>query len=199
MPIFYGTGAIMAKISATDIRVGLLIEHDGQLWRVARARHVHVGGRGGAYMQVEAKNLKTGAKNNMRLRTDEKVDNPYVEQRKMRFLYSAGGEDVLMDEENFDQHNIASEVLEARRGFLLPDTVVEVSMHEDAIIGVDLPQSVVLEVTVTEPQAKGSTATTSYKPATMETGITVMVPPFVQSGEKIRVNTESGEYVERAN
>lgn len=188
----------MAKISATEIKNGILIEYEGRLWRVVKARHVHVGGRGGAYMQVEVKDIATGAKNSVRLRTDEKVDRPYVEQRRMRFLYAADDEYMVMDEENFDQVALTADLLDGRERFLLPDTLVDVNVHEGRVIGVVLPSSVVLTVTHTDPQVKGATASASYKPAETETGITVMVPPFIGTGEKIRVNVDSGEYLERA-
>lgn len=188
----------MAKISATDIRSGILIEVDKRLWRVTKARHVHVGGRGGAYMQVEAKDIETGSKNNIRLRTDEKVERPFVEQRKMRFLYADGDDYLFMDEENFEQSALAAELFEEKSGFLLADMLIDINLHDGRIIGAELPSAVTLTITATEPQAKGSTATSSYKPATMETGITVMVPPFIQTGEKIRVNVETGDYMERA-
>ncbi|MGI9306454.1 MAG: elongation factor P [Gammaproteobacteria bacterium] len=187
----------MAKISATEVRAGILIEMEKRLWRVGKARHVHVGGRGGAYMQVEAKDIETGGKNSFRLRTDDKVERPFVEQRKMRFLYRDGEEFVLMDEENFDQINLGADFFEGREGYMLPDTAVEINFYEGRAIGATLPSSVALRIVNTEPQAKGATATSSYKPAEMETGITVMVPPFVASGESIRVNTDSGEYIER--
>lgn len=187
----------MAKISATEVRVGILIEMDKRLWRVAKARHVHVGGRGGAYMQVEAKDAETGAKNNFRLRTDEKVERPFVEQRKMRFLYRDGGDFVLMNEETFEQINLGADFFEGREGYMLPNMPVEINFYQDRPIGATLPPSSDLKIVNTEPQARGATATSSYKPAEMETGITVMVPPFVASGETIRVNTDSGEYMER--
>lgn len=188
----------MAKILATEIRGGILIEMDKSLWRVTQARHVHVGGRGGAYMQVEVKDISGGNKNNFRLRTDEKVERPFVEQRKMRFLYADKNDYVFMDEESFEQTELGADMLDGREGYLLPDTVVSVNLYNEQIIGVEFPASVALTVAQTEPQVKGATATSSYKPATMETGITVMVPPFISVGEKIRVSVESGEYQERA-
>ncbi|MGU9952055.1 MAG: elongation factor P [Gammaproteobacteria bacterium WSBS_2016_MAG_OTU1] len=187
----------MAKISATDVRSGILVELEGRLWRVSKARHVHVGGRGGAYMQVEAKDIETGNKNSFRLRTDDKVERPFVEQRSMNFLYQDGADFMFMDEENFEQTTLAADFFEGREGYMLPEMLVEVNFYDSRAIGVTLPPSVALVITDTEPQVKGSTATSSYKPATMETGIIVMVPPFVSIGEKIRVNTDSGEYIER--
>lgn len=187
----------MAKISATEIRGGILIELEGRLWRVSKSRHVHVGGRGGAYMQVEVKDIESGGKNNFRLRTDDKVERPFVEQRKMRFLYREGDDFVLMDEESFEQTTLSADFFEEREGYMLPDLLVEVNFYNERAIGATLPPSVDLCISQTDPQAKGATATSSYKPALMETGITVMVPPFVASGETIRVNTDSGEYMER--
>ena len=188
----------MAKILATEVRNGILIEMNKTLWRVTQARHVHVGGRGGAYMQVEAKDIVSGGKNSFRLRTDEKVERPFVEQRKMRFLYADGDNYVFMDEENFEQTELNADLLDNRQGYLLADTVVGINIYNERIIGVEFPPSVVLEVVQTEPQAKGATVTSSYKPATVQTGLTVMVPPFINTGEKIRVATDSGEYQERA-
>ena len=187
----------MAKIAATDVRAGILIEMEKRLWRVTRARHVHVGGRGGAYMQVEVKDIVSGGKNSFRLRADEKVERPFVEQRKMRFLYREGDDFVLMDEESFEQLSLSPDYFEGREGYILPDLPMEVNFYEERPIGVVLPSSVALKITNTDPQVKGATVTSSYKPAAMETGITVMVPPFVASGETVRVNTETGEYLER--
>ena len=187
----------MAKMAATEVRAGAMIELEGRLWRVLKSRHVHVGGRGGAYMQVEARALEGGQKSGFRLRADDKVERPFLEQRKMRFLYRDGDEFMLMDEETFEQTALVADFFEGREGYLLPETLVEVNFYQERAIGAVLPPSVELTIADTEPQAKGATATSSYKPATMETGITVMVPPFVTVGEKIRVNTETGEYLER--
>ena len=187
----------MAKISAADIRAGTLVELEKRLWRVSKARHVHVGGRGGAYMQVEAKDIETGGKNSFRLRTDDKVERPFVEQRNMRFLYRDADDFLFMDEENFEQIGLAADFFEGREGYMLADMPVAVNFYDSRAIGITLPPSVELRIADTDPQAKGATVSSSYKPATMETGITVMVPPFVAAGETIRVNTDSGEYMER--
>lgn len=187
----------MAKILATEVRSGALIEWEKRLWRVVKARHVHVGGRGGAYMQVEAKDIETGSKNNIRLHTDDKIERPFVETRKMRYLYAEGDGYVFMDEENFEQQTLERDLFEEREGFLQGDMLVDVLVHNDRVIGATLPPSVILEVVQTEPQAKGATASSSYKPAQVDTGLTVMVPPFIETGTRIRVSTESGEYMER--
>lgn len=186
----------MAKIMATEVRSGVLIEWEGRLFRVVKARHVHVGGRGGAYMQVEVKDIDTGSKNNIRMHTDDKVERPFVESRKMRYLYEDDGY-VFMDEETYEQLTLEKELFEGREGYLLADMLVDVLLHQERVIGATLPPHVVLTITQTEPQNKGATAASSYKPAQTDTGITVMVPPFVEEGTKVKVSTDSGEYLER--
>ena len=188
----------MAKILATEIRVGNLIEWDKRIWRVLKCYHVHVGGRGGAFMQVEMKDIEAGTKTNQRIRTEDKVERAFVEPREMTFLYQEGDNYIFMDKENYEQLSLTQEFLEGQYEYLLPNTDVQVNFHNERAIGVQLPASVILTVTDTEPNLKGATATSSYKPATMETGLVVMVPPFVLQGEKIKINTDSGEYIERA-
>lgn len=188
----------MAKVLATEVRVGNLIELDKRVWRVLKSYHVHVGGRGGAFMQVEMKDVETGTKRNERIRTDEKVDRAFVDCRGMQYLYQDGDDYVFMDKENYEQLTLGADFLEGQSGYLLPNVDVQVNMHNDRPIGIELPGSVVLTVVETEPGMKNATATGSYKPAKMETGLTVQVPQFVNDGEKIRVNTDSGEYMERA-
>jgi elongation factor P len=188
----------MAKILATEIRVGNLIEWDKRLWRVLKSYHVHVGGRGGAYMQIEIKDIESGQKRNERLSTDEKLERPYIDKRTMTYSYQDGDTYVFMDNETYEQLHVPADYLEGQAGFLLPNMEVSINFHNGRTIGIELPTTVVLEVIDTEPAIKNATATTTFKPAKMETGITVQVPPFVTSGEKIRVNTDDGSYVERA-
>lgn len=187
----------MAKVLATEIRAGNLLEWDKRVWRVLKCYHVHVGGRGGAFMQVEMKDIEAGTKTNQRFRTDEKVDRAFVESREMEYLYNDGSGYVFMDKSNYEQMSLSADFLEGQVEYLLPNTDVQVNFHNERAIGLQLPASVILKITQTDPNLKGSTATSSYKPARTETGLTVMVPPFVLEGEKIKVNTDSGEYVER--
>jgi elongation factor P len=187
----------MAKVSATEIRAGNLMEWDKRVWRVLKSHHVHVGGRGGAYMQVEMKDIEAGTKVNQRFRTDEKVERAFVEARDMEYLYNDGIGYVFMDKETFEQLTLSAELLEGQVEYLLPNTQVQVNFHNERPIGVQLPGSVVLTIVETEPTLRGATATGSFKPAKTETGLTVLVPPFVGEGEKIKVNTDSGEYIER--
>ena len=188
----------MAKVSAVEIRVGNLIEWDKRVWRVLKSYHVHVGGRGGAFMQVEMKDIESGTKRNERIRTEDKIERAYVEQRAMQYLYSDGAHYVFMDQETFEQLTLPGELLEGQSGYLIPNIDVQVNFHNDRPIGVQLPPTVTLTVGETEPNLKGATATGSFKPARTETGITVMVPQFVTEGERINVNTDTGEYIERA-
>ncbi len=188
----------MAKVLATEIRVGNLIEWDKRIWRVLKSYHVHVGGRGGAFMQVEMKDIESGTKTNQRIRTEEKVERAYVEARELEYLYADGDSYVFMDNETYEQLTLGGDLLEGQTGYLLPNTKVQINFHNERPIGVQLPASVVLTVTDTEPSVKNATATGSFKPATVETGITVMVPQFVSTGEKVKVNTDDGSYIERA-
>jgi elongation factor P len=188
----------MAKVLATEIRPGNLIEWDKRVWRVLKSYHVHVGGRGGAFMQVEMKDIESGTKRNERIRTEDKIERAQVDQREMQFLYSDGSGYIFMDQESFEQLTLPAEFLEGQVGFLVPNTEVQVNFHNDRPIGVQLPPTVVLAVTQTEPNLKSATATASFKPATTETGLTVQVPQFVMEGERIKVKTDTGEYIERA-
>jgi elongation factor P len=188
----------MAKVLATEIRAGKLIEWDKRIWRVLKAYHVHVGGRGGAFMQVEMKDIESGTKSNQRIRTDDKVERAFVEPRNMQYLYNDGDSYIFMDQETFEQLHLAADFLEGQAGYLTPNADVQVNFHNDRPIGVQLPSSVVLTITQTEPNLKGATATGSFKPATTDTGLTVLVPQFVGEGEKIKVNSDTGEYIERA-
>ena len=188
----------MAKVTATEVRAGNLIEWEKRVWRVLKAYHVHVGGRGGAFMQVEMKDIESGTKKNERIRTEDKIERAFVEPRDMQYLYSDATGYVFMDKDNFEQLTLAADFLEGQSGFLVPNIDVQVNFYHDRPIGIQLPPSVVLTVIETEPNLKGATATGSFKPAKTDTGLTVMVPQFVVEGAKIKVNTDSGEYIERA-
>ena len=188
----------MAKVLATEIRVGHLLEWEKRIWRVLKCYHVHVGGRGGAFMQVEMKDIDTGTKTNQRIRTEDKVERAFVDPRDMQYLYQDGDSYVFMDKENFEQLSLPAEFLEGQSGYLLPNTDVQVNFYNGRAIGLDLPPNVILTVADTEPGIKNSTATNSFKPAVMETGLTVQVPPFINKGEKIKIDTAEGTYMERA-
>jgi len=188
----------MAKVLATEVRAGNLIEWDKRVWRVLKSYHVHVGGRGGAFMQVEMKDIESGTKRNERIRTEDKIERAYVEPRVMQYLYNDGTGHVFMDHETFEQLTLPNELLEGQTSYLFPNLDVQVNFHNDRPIGVQLPPTVTLTVTETEPNLRGATATGSFKPAKTDTGLTVMVPQFVTEGSRINVNTDTGEYIDRA-
>ena len=188
----------MAKVLATEIRVGNLLEWDKRVWRVLKSYHVHVGGRGGAFMQVEMKDIEAGTKTNQRFRTEDKIERAFVDPRDMQFLYQDGESYVFMDKENYEQLSLPAEFLEGQAGYLLPNVDVQINFYNSRPIGDEQTPSVLLDVVDTEPGIKNSTATNSFKPARMETGITVQVPPFINKGEKIKVDTAEGMYMERA-
>ena len=187
----------MSKISANEIRLGSLIEHNGNLWRVLKKSHVKPG-KGGAFVQCEMKDIMNGTKLNERFRSTDKVEKPHVEPRKMQYLYAEGDSHIFMDSENYEQTTLSADDLSEQIGYLLPNTDVQINFYDELAIGLDLPSNVVLEVKETETVVKGQTAASGGKPALMETGIRITVPPFVNVGEKVKVNTETGEYVERA-
>lgn len=185
------------KISAFDVRVGNLIEYNGRLWRVLKKQHVKPG-KGGAFVQMEMKEVSVGTKLNERFRSEDKVEKAHVEVREMQYLYSDGENYIFMDNESFEQVPIPVEDLEEQARYLLPNTQVQVAFHNESPIGLDLPATVVLEVTETDAAIKGQTAAGGGKPATLETGLVVTVPTFINIGDKVKVNTDSGEYIERA-
>ena len=184
------------KISASEVRIGNLIEYQGKLFQILKKNHVKPG-KGGAFVQMEMKSLD-GTKLNERFRSEDKVEKAHVEPRQMQYLYAEGEDHIFMDNETFEQLIISGDDLEGAMPFLLPNTDVQINFHNDNPIGVELPANVVLEVIETEAVVKGQTAAGGGKPAVLETGHKITVPPFVNTGEKVKVNTETGDYVERA-
>lgn len=185
------------KIAASAIRPYTLLSYQGKLWRVARVEHVKTG-RGGAFAQVEMKDIEAGTKLNERFRAEDKVDEVELETRKMTYSYEDGDALVFMDNETFEQLSVARDFLDDRLGYLLPNIEVQAKFYNDKLVAIDLPANVVLEVIEADAVIKGQSATSSYKPAKMETGLQVLVPPFINVGDRIKINTGSGEYVERA-
>ncbi len=185
------------KISAFEVRIGNLMEYQGRLWRILKKNHVKPG-KGGAFVQLEMKDIAAGTKLNERFRSEDKMEKAHVEPRQMQYLYAEGNDYIFMDNESYEQLTISGDDLSEQTGYLLPNTDVQINFHNDIPISVGLPQTVVLAVADTEAVIKGQTASGSGKPATMETGIRVTVPTFVNIGDKIKVNTDNGEYIERA-
>ncbi len=187
----------MAKINGNEIRPGNIIEHDGGLWIAVKTAHVKPG-KGGAFAQVELKNIRDGRKLNERFRSADKVEQVRLDQKDQQFLYQAGEMLVIMDDETFEQIELPADILGDRRPFLQDGMKVQVEYFGEEALSMQIPEKVTCEIVETEPVVKGQTAANSFKPATLDNGVRVMVPPFVGTGEKIVVNTETFEYVERA-
>lgn len=185
------------KIDGNAIRPGNVIEHKGGLWRAVKIAHTQPG-KGGAYLQVELKNLRDGSKLNERFRSSEKVEKASLQQKDYQFLFADGDMYNFMDQESYEQIAISAEDIGDDAVFLQDGMVVVIEFHEETPLGVSLPDKVTLEVTETEPVVKGQTASSSYKPAILENGLKVGVPPFVNAGDKIIVNTAEREYAGRA-
>ena len=185
------------KINGNEIRPGNVIEHQGGLWAAVKVNAVKPG-KGGAYAQVELKNLVDGRKMNERFRSSETVERVRLEQKDHTFLFAEGEMLVFMDQENYAQISIPSDLIGDRVAFLQDGMAVVVESHEGRAIGVQLPEHVTLEVVETEPTVKGQTASSSYKPSKVDNGLRVMIPPYMGVGERIIVNTETMEYVKRA-
>lgn len=185
------------QINATSIRPGMILEIDGGLWRVMKTQHV-TPGKGVACMQVEMRNVETGTKNNTRFNSTERVERVTLSQRPMQFLYEEGGTYHFMDMETYEQLALGEELLEQAKPYLLPEMEVVVEMYGDKPLNVQLPKTVELTVVECDAAIKGQTATGSYKPAVLETGAAIMVPPYLEAGTKVKVNTEDGSYIERA-
>ncbi len=185
------------KINGNEIRTGNVIQHQGSLWAAVKTEAVKPG-KGPAYAQVELKNLLDGRKLNERFRAAETVERVRLEQKDHTYLYAEGDNHVFMDVESYEQINIPADMIGERAAFLQDGMAVVVESHEGRSIGVQFPEHVTLEVVETEPTVKGQTASSSYKPAIMDNGLRVMVPPYMTVGERVVVNTNTVEYVKRA-
>jgi len=187
----------MPKINGNEIRPGNVLEHNGGLWAAVKVDHVKPG-KGGAFAQVEMKNLRNGSKLNERFRSADKVERVRLEQKDQQFLYEDNGMLVVMDTETYEQVQLSADLLGDRRPFLQDGMMIVVEYHEEDALSTSLPQKVICKIVETEPVVKGQTAANSFKPALLDNGVRVSVPPFVGQDEDIVVNTETMEYVERA-
>jgi elongation factor P len=194
---FGGFPGHFMKINGNEVRPGNVIEHDGSLWVAVKAQAVKPG-KGPAYNQVELKNLIDGRKLNNRFGSDEKVERARIDTKDFQYLYKEGDMLVFMDTDTYEQINLAEEFVGERAAFLQDGMAVTLEMHDERPIGISLPDQVTLAITETEPTIKGQTAASSYKPAMLENGVRVMVPPFVGVGERIVVDTNEIAYVRRA-
>ena len=185
------------KISGVDIRPGNIIEYEGGIWKVAKIQHTQPG-KGGAYMQVEMKNLQDGRKTNVRFRSADTVEKVRLDTKDYQFLYEDGEMLVFMDTDTYEQINLPSDLLGDARPFLQDGMTVTLELWEEKPISVALPEQIEAQIVEADAVVKGQTASSSYKPAILENGIRVMVPPFIEAGEKILVDTNEITYIRRA-
>lgn len=184
-------------ISVNNFKTGLTIESNGELWRVIDFQHVKPG-KGGAFVRSKLKNLRTGAVQDKTFRGGEKVEQAHISTKKMQYLYESDGVYYFMDQETFDQLELRGDQIKDELNYLLENMVVNIVMYGNETLGLELPNTVDLVVAETEPGIKGDTASGGSKPATMETGLVVQVPFFVNQGDKLTINTTDGSYVSRA-
>lgn len=183
-------------ISVNDLRTGLTIEVDGEVMSVVEFLHVKPG-KGAAFVRTKLKNVKTGAVREMTFRAGERVTRAHIETKQMQFLYASGDEFTFMDNETYEQMTLTRDKLGDAPKWLLDNMTIGIQFHEGEPIGIDLPTFVEMEVVHTEPGFRGDTATGGTKPAELPTGVIVQVPLFIDQGDRIRVDTRTGEYLSR--
>ncbi len=185
------------KINGVSIRVGNILDYNGKLWVVTKTQHTQPG-KGGAYMQVEMKAMLEGTKLHERFRSADTVERVHLDEVPFQYLYPEGDDFVFMDQDTFEQITITGEFVGDAAAFLQDGMVVNISMYEGRPISVQLPDTVVLLIDQADAVVKGQTASSSYKPAILENGLRIMVPPHIESGMRVVVNTADSTYVERA-
>ncbi len=186
----------MAVLGHTDLKKGTLIELDGDPYQVVDYSHSAMG-RGGAVVQTKLKNLLTGAVLQRSFRTSDKVESAQIDRAEMQYLYREGQDGVFMNSTTFDQENVPFKTLGDQAAYMLEGSTVTLLSFNGKIVGIDMPNSVYLKVTETGLGAKGDTATAALKPATIETGQTIQVPMFINEGDTVKVDTRTGQYLER--
>ena len=184
------------KMLGNEIKPGMVIEHKNDLWSVLKAQHVKPG-KGGAFNQVELKSIKKGTKLNERFRSSDNTERVVLDEKKFNFLYEDETNCHFMDQTNFEQIAIDKSLLGEKNKLLKENMEINVQFYEDQALSVELPTSVELIIESTDAAIKGQTASSSYKPATLENGINIMVPPFINSGDKIVLDTRTLQYVKK--
>lgn len=186
------------KVNANEMRPGHVLEHNGKLWVIQKTAIVQPG-KGGAFIQLEMKDVRTGTKSIERFRTQETVERARLDEHEMTYLFGNEAEGfTFMDKESFEQITISAEIVGDQHVFLQDGMEVNVQTYESSPLSVELPGKVVLEIIEADPVVKGQTASSSYKPAKLENGVSILVPPHIGTGTRVVVDTASGEYVERA-
>ena len=184
------------KINATEIRVGMILEYKNDLWEVLKTQHVKPG-KGGAFAQIEMKNLIKNTKLNERFRSSETVEKATLEEIKFNFLYEDDADYYFMNPKTFDQINIKKNIVGQKGKMLTENLEVSINFYNENPLSVDLPNQITSKVETTDATLKGQTVSSSYKPATLDNGINIQVPPFIESGDEIIVDTRSIEYVKK--
>lgn len=183
-------------IQATQVRVGMVIQLEGNLCRVMTVDHITPGNWRGM-VQTRLRDLKSGNSFERRFRSEERIEDAFLDRREMEYLYSSGDEHTFMDNQSYEQITLSSDDLAGAVQYLTPNMKVQIELHEGRPVGIELPLSVNLKVVETEPGLKGATASNSMKPAKLETGLTVQVPPFISAGDLVKIDTAEGRYIER--
>jgi elongation factor P len=187
----------MASINATRLKKGMLVKIGEDLFRVLELQHVTPGNLRG-FVRVKFRNIRNGSVSDQKLRSEDTMDRAVLDEREMQYLYKDGDSFHFMDTESFEQLHIDAEALADSVNYLIPDALIKVEFYGSEPVGIELPPTVDLVVEDTAPGIKGATASAQVKPARLETGLVVNVPPFVNTGDKVRVSTETGEYLSRA-
>ncbi|HWK09204.1 MAG TPA: elongation factor P [Vicinamibacterales bacterium] len=186
----------MASIQATRLKKGMLVKLENDLYRVLDLQHVTPGNLRG-FVRAKFRNIRNGTLSDQKLRSEDFLERAVLDEREMQYLYKDGDSYHFMDTSTYDQLHIDAEVLGDAANYLVPDATINVEFYGTEPVGIELPQTVDLKVVETVPGIKGATASAQVKPATLETGLVVQVPPFINIGDAVRVNTETGEYLRK--
>ncbi|MDU2286213.1 MAG: elongation factor P [Enterococcus faecalis] len=184
-------------IAASDLKAGMTFEQDGKLIKVMEASH-HKPGKGNTVMRMKLKDVRTGSTTDTTMRPDEKVKKAHIDTKPVQYLYSQDDMAIFMDLETYEQYEVPTALIEEELRYLLENMEVKIQFYGEEVIGLTLPTTVILRVAETQPSIKGATVTGSGKPATMETGLVVNVPDFVEADELLEINTAEGTYLKRA-
>jgi elongation factor P len=187
----------MSTIQATKLRKGMLVKIESDLFRIMEVSHVTPGNLRG-FVRVKSRNLRSGSLSDQKLRSEDSVERATLDERAMQYMYSDGNDYYFMDTETYEQIHLSGELLGDNVNYLIAEMVIQVEFYGADPVGIELPPTVDLLVQDTPPAIKGATANAQLKPAKLETGLVVQVPPFVATGDRVRINTETGEYLARA-
>tara|TARA_A100001037_G_scaffold230425_1_gene208618 strand:- start:5918 stop:6478 length:561 start_codon:yes stop_codon:yes gene_type:complete len=184
------------KINATEIRVGMIIEHKDDLWEILKTNHVKPG-KGGAFAQVEMKSLNKNTKLNERFRSSETIEKASLDELKYNFLYKDENDFYFMNPETFDQINLNKSIVGEKGKLLSENLEVSINFHNEKPLNINLPNQIICKIDTTDAAIKGQTVSSSYKPATLENGLNIQVPPFIESGDTVIIDTRTMEYIKK--